>query len=309
MSRRSRSVQILHRGHNLDIVDEFVQSLIESGNYTDTTIHYYRHHCKIILDKLRGLGIEPDPENLTDDELNRLVQYLRRYTVSTQKDYIVPLKMMCEFKQNYVFRRVKIVYPSDTRPNVDWLTYEQCKEILSTWMSPQQEMIVALELLHGLRRIEVVRLKLSDLHEDYMTVTGKGHLGGKLRSIPYHPDFEKSLSRWLKVRNELKWQCNDPMKQPDNLMVYLKGGKLAVYDQIKGSGITAMLKELSHRCGIPFSNHTLRRTFGRELFRSGVSIEVIATLYGHTSTSVTMQYLGLNLDDMTDAMKKMKLRF
>ena len=92
------------------------------------------------------------------------------------------------------------------------------------------------------------------------------------------------------------------MNQVDNLIIYLKGRKLKVYDQIKGAGITKQLKELSNRCGIPFSNHTLRRTFGRELFRSGVPVEVIATIYGHTSTSVTMKYLGLNMDDMTDAM-------
>lgn len=291
------------------IAEEFVQSLVDSGNYTETTIFYYRTHCKIILDKMKDCGIESDPESLSVDELNILVQYLRRYSVSTQKDYLVPLKMMCEFKHNYVFRNIKIVFPSDTRPNVDWLSYEQCRELLSTYMTPQQELIVSLELLHGLRRIEVTRLRLSDLRDDYMIVHGKGRVGGKLRSIPYHPDFEKSLSRWMKVRNELKWNCKDPMEQPDNLLVYFKGGKLRVYDQIKGSGITKILKELSQRCGIPFSNHTLRRTFGRELFRSGVSIEVIATIYGHTSTSVTMQYLGLDMDDMTDAMKKMKLRF
>lgn len=293
----------------MSIDSEFVDSLIQSGNYTDTTIFYYRTHCKFILDKMKQVGIEHDPSDLTDEDLLRLVQFLRRYAPSTQKDYLVPLKMMCEFKQNYIFNMVKIVYPSDTRPNVDWLTYDQCKELLSTYMTPLQEIIVALELLHGLRRIEVVRLKLSDIHDDYMTVIGKGRAGGKLRSVPFHPDFQRSLSRWMKFRNDMKWSTADPLNQVDNLIVYLKGRKLNVYDQIKGAGITKQLKELSNRCGIPFSNHTLRRTFGRELFRSGVPVEVIATIYGHTSTSVTMKYLGLNMDDMTDAMKKMKLRF
>lgn len=288
---------------------DFIESLVQSGNYTDTTIFYYRTHCKYILDKMKSIGIEHAPEDLTDEDLLRLVHSLRKYAPSTQKDYLVPLKMMCEFKRNYVFNAVKIVYPSDTRPNVDWLTYDECKQLLSTYMTPLQEIIVSLELLHGLRRIEVVRLKLSDLHDDYMTVIGKGRAGGKLRSVPYHPDFHRSLSRWMKYRNEMKWSTSDPMNQVDNLVVYLKGKKLVVYDQIKGAGITKQLKDLSNRCGIPFSNHTLRRTFGRELFRSGVPVEVIATIYGHTSTSVTMKYLGLNMDDMTDAMKKMKLRF
>ena len=293
----------------MSVDEDFIDSLVRSGYYADTTIFYYRYHCKHILDQMESLGIEPDPEHLTDEELLRIVKSLRHLAPSTQKDYLTPLKMMCEFKGNYVFNMVKIIYPADTRPNVDWLTYDECKEVLSTYMTPLQEMIVTLELLHGLRRIEVVRLKLSDLHDDYMTIHGKGRATGKLRNVPYHPDFHRSLSRWMKVRNDMKWKTHDPTKQVDNLLVFLKGKKLCVYDQIKGAGITKQIKELSNRCGIHFSNHTLRRTFGRELFRSGVPVEVIATIYGHTSTSVTMKYLGLNMDDMTDAMTKMKLRF
>ena len=290
-------------------MDDFVQHIIDSGEYAETTIFYYKTHCKFILDKVERLGIDPEPATLTEEDVMQVAQSLRCYAVSTQKDYLVPLKQMCEFAGNRVFDRCKIIFASDVRPNVDWLTFDQCKQLLSTYMNPQEEMIVVLELLHGLRRCEVVRLKISDLHEDYMTITGKGRMGGKLRSVPYHDDFHKSLSKWLKVRNDMKWKCKNPLDQPDNLMVYLKGGELRVYDQIKGAGITKILKELSHRCGIEFSNHTLRRTFGREMFRSGVPIEVIATIYGHTSTSVTMKYLGLNMDDMVGAMKKMKLRF
>lgn len=293
----------------MSVADDFVDSLIKAGYYADTTIFYYRHNCQYVLNLMESLGIEPDPEHLTDEDLLRLVKSIRDKSPATMKNYLVPLKMMCEFKGNYVFNMVKIVYPADTRPNVDWLTFDECKEVLSTYMTPIQEMIVTLELLHGLRRIEVTRLTLSDLHDDYMTIRGKGRATGKLRNVPYHPDFQKSFTRWMKVRNDLKWKTIDPMKQVDNVIVYLKGKRLRPYDQIKGSGITQQINDLSNRCGIHFSNHTLRRTFGRELFRSGVPVEVIATIYGHTSTTVTMKYLGLNMDDMTDAMTKMKLRF
>ena len=56
----------------------------------------------------------------------------------------------------------------------------------------------------------------------------------------------------------------------------------------------------SHR--VPFSNHTLRRTFGRTLYYSGVKIEDIAAILGHKDTKTTLKYLGLDKVDYSDHM-------
>ena len=77
---------------------------------------------------------------------------------------------------------------------------------------------------------------------------------------------------------------------------------------MKGGAIDNHLRELSDRAGFDFSNHTLRRTFGRELYRSEVSIVVIATILGHNSIQTTMKYLGISMDDMTAAMEKFRLK-
>ena len=121
-----------------------------------------------------------------------------------------------------------------------------------------------------------------------------------------HPDFIRSYNRWMKDRDEMLRQTEGP--QPDNLLVYLRAGKLHKYEEIKGRAINDRIQQLSERLGTDFSSHTLRRTFGRELYRSGVDIVVIATIYGHASTTQTIKYLGLDLDDMNDAMSRFKLK-
>lgn len=290
-------------------IEDFVRSLEDSGDYTPATVFFYRTHVGIVLRLMERIGVNNDPATMTESDIRRLMSYLQEnHTASTQRDYVSSLKKVCAYCDNPVFNKIKIRFPVDTRPNVDWLEYDECKRILDTWMSPLQEIIVSLELLHGLRKCEVIRLTLDDLHEDYMTVTGKGHSGGKVRSVPYHPDFKKSLDRWMDCRRTMV-QSAYQIDQPRNLLVYLKGGILRPYEQVKGTAINRQIEELSERSGVHFSSHTLRRTFGRELFRSGVSIEIIATIYGHESTQVTMLYLGLNMDDMTSALNKMRLRF
>lgn len=293
-----------------DYAEQLVAFLTERGEYSPRTIRFYREQSGLVLRVLATVDSKADPRNLSVNALKMLVAYMRgNYAVSTQKDYLIALKRMCELNDNNVFAKYRVMFPTDTRPNVDWLTYEQAQEVLQAWKMPLDDMIVTLELLHGLRRVEIIRLRVQDIHMDegYIEVRGKGRAGGKFRSVPMHPDFERAYGRWMEERTAMLSKAG-PGMACDNLLCYLRKGQLRPYEEIKGRAIDDHIQELSDRLGIEFSNHTLRRTFGRELHRSGVSIVVIATIFGHTSTTQTIKYLGLDLDDMADAMNKLRLR-
>jgi|GEM_PF-3047587 len=71
----------------------------------------------------------------------------------------------------------------------------------------------------------------------------------------------------------------------------------------KGTGIDAIVKDLGAQIGYPkVSNHTLRRTFGRMMYRSGVKPATIARLLSHSSIEQTLRYIGVDMDDMASAM-------
>lgn len=293
-----------------DYRQEFLDHLESSGDYQPKTVKFYRDQTRCVIRVMSEVIPDSNPENLDADSLRILVRYLRdEYAISTQKSYLVALRRMCDFYGNNVFRLNPVRFQRDTRPNVDWLTYEQAQTVINAWKMPLEDMIVVLELLHGLRRVEVIRLRLKDIHFDrgYIEIRGKGSNGGKLRSVPMHPDFRRSYDRWMEERKVLVRDATENRKD-DRLLVYLKGTRLRHYEELKGGAIDNHVKELSDRIGFHFSNHTLRRTFGRELFRSGVSIVVIATIFGHSNTSTTMDYLGLTLDDMAEAMERFRLR-
>ena len=295
----------------MDYVNQFVTFLTERGEYSPRTITFYKEQARLILRILVTVRPDADPSNMTVEDLKELVAYMRtNYAVSTQKDYLIALKRMCELNDNNVFSKFRVLFPSDTRPNVDWLTYEQAQELINTWKMPLDDMIVTLELLHGLRRIEVIRLRLQDIHldEGYIEVRGKGRAGGKLRSVPMHPDFKRAYDRWMTERAEIVRKADFGSADCDRLLCHVRKGVLRPYEENKCRAIGDHVEELSNRMGFQFSCHTLRRTFGRELHRSGVSIVVIATILGHTSTRQTMKYLGLDLDDMAEAMSKLRLR-
>ena len=294
----------------IDYRQKFIDHLMESGDYQPKTIKFYKDQTRCVMKIMSEVIPDVTPENIDAESLRTLVMYLREeYAVATQKSYLVALRGMSEFYGNNVFKLNQIRFQRDIRPNVDWLTYEQAQAVINIWKMPLEDMIVALELLHGLRRVEIIRLRLKDIHFDrgYIDIRGKGSMGGKLRSVPMHPDFKRTFDRWMEERNAMIMAAEEN-RDDDRLLVYLKGKRLGHYEELKGGAIDNHVKELSDRLGFHFSNHTLRRTFGRELFRSGVSIVIIATIFGHSSTSTTMDYLGLTLDDMSEAMEKFRLR-
>lgn len=276
-------------------------------NYSPRTLKFYEEQAfrakKHIQDIYPGIS----PYDIGPDEYRAFIRHLRSVglSVATQRDYAVALRKLCRFVGNHRFDDVRIIWPTDTRPNVDWLSAQQAREILAAPLTPIQSMLVTLELCMGLRRIEVLRLRVQDVHPGFIEVRGKGRAGGKLRSVPYHTRFAGVLARWMEHRNEMVAEARhrDPMTRvPDALLIHTKGVILKEYSDRKATGIDKILKDVCRQTGISFSHHTLRRTFAREMWRSGVSPATIAQLLGHESTDVTLKYIGANLDDMAQAM-------
>lgn len=129
--------------------------------------------------------------------------------------------------------------------------------------------------------------------------------GGKPRTNPFHPDTVAELNLYHIIREAeiAKARHKNPdVAVPDALLIYEREGKLYAY---KRSALDKMLKRVSKRTGIKFTNHTLRSTYGRTLWLAGVPIETISDLMGHEDTKTTILYLGLNMDDKASAMKKL----
>ncbi len=92
---------------------------------------------------------------------------------------------------------------------------------------------------------------------------------------------------------------NPHVKVPDELLIYERNGELYPY---KKTAIDQVLARLGERVGIYFTNHDLRRTCGRMMYRSGVRLEQIAKIFGHSDTRTTIRYLGLDFEDMSETM-------
>ena len=275
------------------------------------TLRFYRDELSTIIRTLERGGRHTFPWDITEEDVKWLLDdYIKRnLTVSTRRGYISALRTWTEYYDNDVVRRMKIRWPADMRPNVDWITQAQAKELLAIPKTPAQDLVVHCELCLGMRRVEILRLRPDSFRGSHVEILGKGSQGGKPRSMPYHRDTDRVVDRYLRYRKALIETVR--MKRPsavvpESLMIWARGSKLHEYGA-KGSGIDEMLKPLGEEIGVKFSNHTLRRTFGRTMYRSGVEVATISKMMGHESIDQTLKYIGVDLDDMNSAMQTFSL--
>lgn len=178
--------------------------------------------------------------------------------------------------------------PSGAPVHRRWLTREQ---FLSLYRGSRgvERIIVALEGFAGLRRVEVLRLRVKDilLDERSIRILGKGRHGGKWRKVPLEGEVERQLRAWITT------------KSSEDRVVPLSrsGADAALQRAVRRSGLPT--------AGVRVSHHDLRRTFGRLANASGMSIISLQGMFGHASPELSAHYIGLDFDELRSALSRM----
>lgn len=295
-------------------IEQLCAYLKDEEYATYATIVHYESQISCVFKILKERNPDIMPYNVSKDDAKWLYKTMleRKYAISTISSYRYALKKICRFYGNSAADDAKINLPSNTRPNVDWLSESQVAKLLSVPKTPLQELVIHLELFMGLRRIEVIRLELShihypsDEHNGYLYVLGKGHIGGKPRIVPFHCDTVRVINQYLEYRNSLIQKAKTLESDafvPDNLLIWYKMGELNTYSQRKSTGIDCIINTVAKNAELKFSNHTLRRTFGRMMLTSGAADrKTIKDLLGHENQEETDRYLGVIFKEMENAM-------
>ncbi len=263
------------------------------------------------LDILVEGGRETNPMHIGPDDVRYLMGRVppRDGNFRMQQQHSQYLGFFLAWCGNDVVSMMRLRWPEGTRLRTDWLTAEQVELVRQAVAGdPELAMLLHLEADLGLRRVEVQRLRMRDVAGDVVRVTGKGRAGGKPRDLHKHPDTDGVLEDYLVHRASVvrRARAKDPsVEVPDDLMLCWHMGRLG------GMRATALDRRKDHMVdlsGIRFGHHTLRRTWGRELWKAGVPVETISEMMGHSETKTTLRYLGINFDDQGEALNLLYAR-
>jgi integrase len=207
---------------------------------------------------------------------------------ATTQFYFAGLRQFLRWTGNPVADRAELWrLPPSTAQRRRWITSDQLVTLLRA-APGRAKVIVALEGFNGLRRVEVLRLRASDvnLNEGWLNVRGKGRMGGKWRQIPLSGVARKALVPHLEGLGPL-----------DRILPYSASwADQRLSDACRAAGFA--------RAGLRVSHHDLRRTFGRVAHAAGMDLVQLKNLYGHSSLEMSVHYIGLDLERMREGLSQ-----
>lgn len=151
--------------------------------------------------------------------------------------------------------------------------------------------IIAIMLMAGLRRGEVLRLKLNEVSIENSSIFISQSKGKKDRMIPMGSRLKVILAEYINERNRLKKKCEYFFVsiQKDN--------------PIGEHCMANMMMILSKRTKINFSSHTLRHAFARLMLEGGCDIYTLSKLMGHNKITTTTIYLSCSNQQMSKSVE------
>lgn len=284
----------------------YLNELRDAGRSEVNTIRPYEWTLRRLFQGLMDFKRNWNPRKIRKDDVEFLRDEFLTGTNRYKENQIKILLAFLKWAGNKDVGKWHINFGDTSPTRVRWLEDDEARAVRAEAKGIER-MIIHCELDLGMRRIELLRLKVGSFVRGrirQIQIHGKGRNGGKHRQISWHPDTEAFLDDYLRnVRQPLIDRArkkNPNVRVPDELFIYEMKGELRPY---KKTALDNFLMALGERVGLHFTNHDLRRTCGRMMYRAGVRLEEISRIFGHADTRTTILYLGLNFDDMSDAMR------
>lgn len=155
--------------------------------------------------------------------------------------------------------------------------------------------MVGLMLLAGLRRSEVVKLKINDVSFETKTIFLNQAKGHKDRLVPMNAKLFSMLDEYVKDRKRLNKQCL-------GFITAVQRDK-----PITGRAISNLTAHLRAYTKISFSAHTLRHAFATLMLEGGCDIYSLSKIMGHNRITTTTIYLSCTHSQMLSSVEKHQL--
>jgi len=152
----------------------------------------------------------------------------------------------------------------------------------------RNKLIIELFYSTGIRRIELIQLKVNDLDINNKTLKVLGKRN-KERIIPLINPVIETIENYNSKRQDLKFH-----KSPDFFFLTKKGVKL--YETLVYRIINDYFSVASNK--VKKSPHILRHTFATHLLNQGADLNAVKELLGHSSLAATQVYTHNSIKEL-----------
>lgn len=160
------------------------------------------------------------------------------------------------------------------------LSKNEVKRLLKTPVLLKHRIVLALLYGCGLRRFELLNIKIADVDLDRKMLHIKEGKGRKDRYVPIGDLLARGLKTYIEAEHPYIWLING------------KDGK-GQLQRFSETGVQWIIREAARKAGIKkkVTSHVLRHTYATHLLEMGMDIMTLKDLLGHVDIHTTMIYL------------------
>ena len=184
-------------------------------------------------------------------------------------------------------------YSNTTADYLEWEVAMNLIRRLAKDENYKMSLLIAIGCFTGLRISDILALRWDQiLNTDEFTVIEKKT--GKKRLIRLNPQLQKHIKEC--------YQSIKPIMDGSPILMSQKGTVFSI------QRINVILKEIKAKYRLKiknFSCHSLRKTFGRQVYNmnsenSELALVKLMELFNHSSVAITKRYLGLRQEEILE---------
>lgn len=287
-------------------ISEFIEYLLLEKKYSKHTVTAYKADLLSFLEfyqieydtskiaeanyaQIRSWIVSLVNDDISNRTINRKVSSLKTYYKFLLKSEQIDKNPLAKHQALKAPRKLQIPFSTQEVEDVlKDLTDNQDFE------SIRDRLIVELFYATGIRRIELVDLKLSniDINKRQIKVLGKRN---KERYLPLLSSVCDTLRLYLTARSDLITS-----QEPSFLFLTKKGVK--IYETLVYRIINSYFSKASSK--VKKSPHILRHSFATHLLNEGANLNAVKELLGHSSLAATQIYTHHSVAQLTKVYKQ-----
>ncbi|QIE59051.1 tyrosine-type recombinase/integrase [Rasiella rasia] len=284
----------------------FIDYLCYEKKYSQHTVTAYRKDLEAFLDfavseyqyenvidvnygVIRSWIVSLVASGISNRSINRKISSLRTYYKFLLKTKQIEVTPLAQHKALKVAKKLQVPFSEKEITTVlELLDEEEGFEGL------RNKLIVELFYSTGMRRAELVQLKLNDLNVAQKTIKVLGKRN-KERIIPMLNAVSKTLDLYMKERNALQI-----ITDSEYLLLSSKGVK--IYETLVYRVINNYFSKASEK--VKKSPHILRHSFATHLLNEGADLNAVKELLGHSSLASTQVYTHNSIAQLKQVYRK-----
>lgn len=289
-----------------DLVADFARHIQHERNLSDNTVQQYSRDLKQWMEHLRSIDVPLDTDDVQVAHLRQFVQHLakdRGLSPVSVRTRLACLRSFYKFclqyhdisynpaaavaSPNVPHRLPEVLTDSDVAGML-----EACDESYFGLYRTRDRVALAVLCTLGVRRQELVDIKLDDWDADRRTLRIRSGKGDKERLLPLTDELISLGERWLEVRPE----CDEPW-------FFLSRQRT----KLSPASIQRMIGRVAEAAGIEKNVHChmFRHYAATAIVQNNASggMEQARRILGHASTESLSVYLHLSVDDLRPAVQ------